>query len=107
MLYSPLISCDVSVTEQIHLSGYANEVGESFRPIFPRKYVQASYAVAVAYTIGDTVDKSYKKYKVCIKVYLVFITQPLYFYIVTKKVLLLFWVLSLSFFLFWDHDTGI
>ncbi|XP_075983522.1 mitochondrial fission process protein 1 [Anticarsia gemmatalis] len=40
--------------------GYANEVGESFRPIVSAKAVRASYAVAFAYTLGDTADKSYK-----------------------------------------------
>ncbi|KAJ8712909.1 hypothetical protein PYW08_008213 [Mythimna loreyi] len=43
--------------------GYANEVGESFRPIFSKNVVRASYAVAFGYTLADTVDKSFKSYK--------------------------------------------
>lgn len=40
--------------------GYTNEVGESFRPIIPVKVVRASYGVAFAYVLADTVDKSIK-----------------------------------------------
>lgn len=40
--------------------GYANEVGESFRPIVPVKVVRASYGVAFAYVLADTADKSWK-----------------------------------------------
>lgn len=64
-LYSPFIPCDIMITEQVHVSGYANEVGESFRPIFSKSVVQASYAVAIGYTVADTVDKSYKSHQVC------------------------------------------
>ncbi|NXC41160.1 MTFP1 protein, partial [Penelope pileata] len=37
--------------------GYANEVGESFRPIVPVVAVWASYGVATAYVTADAVDK--------------------------------------------------
>ncbi|KAJ8711245.1 hypothetical protein PYW07_008487 [Mythimna separata] len=43
--------------------GYANEVGESFRPMVSRNVVRGSYAVAFGYTVADTVDKSYKAHK--------------------------------------------
>ncbi|CAK4646639.1 hypothetical protein LEN26_020056 [Aphanomyces euteiches] len=41
--------------------GYANELGESFRPLFPR-LVAPSYAVAMAYVLGDTYDKGQQAY---------------------------------------------
>ncbi|XP_047538643.1 mitochondrial fission process protein 1 [Vanessa atalanta] len=40
--------------------GYANEVGESFRSLVSVKVVRASYAVAFAYVLADTGDKSWK-----------------------------------------------
>lgn len=42
--------------------GYANEVGESFRPIVP-KLVVPSYAVSFAYVCADTLDKTKKEFK--------------------------------------------
>ena len=44
---------------KVRYLGYANEVGEAFRPIAPR-LVRPSYAVAFAYVFGDTYDKSTK-----------------------------------------------
>jgi fission process protein 1 len=37
--------------------GYANEVGEAFRPIIPRSVVISTYLVAIGYAAADTVDK--------------------------------------------------
>ncbi|NXW48859.1 MTFP1 protein, partial [Nyctiprogne leucopyga] len=37
--------------------GYANEVGESFRPLVPVQVVWASYGVATAYVTADAIDK--------------------------------------------------
>ncbi|NXG59698.1 MTFP1 protein, partial [Hemiprocne comata] len=37
--------------------GYANEVGESFRPLVPVSLVWASYGVATAYVTADAIDK--------------------------------------------------
>lgn len=42
--------------------GYANELGESFRPIVPRA-VLPSYCVAFAYVLGDTGDKATKAWR--------------------------------------------
>ncbi|KAG6623181.1 Mitochondrial fission process protein 1 [Phytophthora cinnamomi] len=42
--------------------GYANELGESFRPIVPRLVVP-SYLFAFGYVLGDTVDKASKAHK--------------------------------------------
>ena len=40
--------------------GYANEVGEAFRPLVPAWCVPASYGVAITYVVADTVDKTRK-----------------------------------------------
>ena len=45
----------------VRLLGYANEVGESFRHIFPRM-VGPSYVVAFGYTFADVADKGYLQY---------------------------------------------
>ena len=37
----------------VRLLGYANEVGESFRPLVPRSAVLSTYAVATAYVATD------------------------------------------------------
>jgi fission process protein 1 len=37
----------------VRLLGYANELGESFRPLVPRPVVLSSYAVASAYVVTD------------------------------------------------------
>lgn len=50
-----------------HIPGYANEIGESFRPVIPVQYVNLSYAVAIAYVLADCADKTYKKYEVCMR----------------------------------------
>lgn len=44
----------------LRYAGYANEVGEAFRPLVPPWVVPASYAVAIAYVSADTIDKSKK-----------------------------------------------
>lgn len=43
--------------------GYSNELGESFRPLIDKKYVHASYALAIGYVFCDTFDKSIKEYQ--------------------------------------------
>ena len=40
----------------IRYLGYANELGESFRPLYP-KLVAPSYAISFGYVALDTVDK--------------------------------------------------
>lgn len=44
--------------------GYANEVGESFRPLIPKKIVNLSYGIAISYVIADCTDKTIKTYRV-------------------------------------------
>lgn len=46
------------------ISGYANEVGEAFRPLIPKYLVNASYAVSISYALADCADKTYKEYTV-------------------------------------------
>ena len=46
----------------MRLLGYTNEVGESFRYVFP-KGVVPSYAIAFAYVLADTQDKANKQYR--------------------------------------------
>jgi len=40
--------------------GYANEVGEAFRPLVPVELVYISYVAAISYILADTIDKSRK-----------------------------------------------
>lgn len=47
-----------------NILGYANEVGEAFRPFIGSRWVKFSYAVATAYVIADAVDKTVIAYKV-------------------------------------------
>ena len=53
---------DIWRDSPVRLLGYANEVGESFRYIFPRM-VTPSYVLAFAYTFGDVQDKGWKTYQ--------------------------------------------
>lgn len=55
---------DVFRDTAVRYCGYANEVGESFRPLVPKSVVHFSYAVAIVYVIGDCVDKTIKTYQV-------------------------------------------
>ena len=45
--------------------GYANEVGEAFRPLVHVNWVRLSYGIASAYVLADTLDKTLKMSKVC------------------------------------------
>ena len=42
--------------------GYANEVGEAFRPIVPTSVVWFSYVVSSGYVVADTIHKGLKVY---------------------------------------------
>jgi len=46
----------------LRYAGYANEVGEAFRPLVPAWVVPASYGVAITYVLADTVDKTLKAF---------------------------------------------
>jgi mitochondrial fission process protein 1 len=50
---------DIFRDTPVRFLGYANEVGEAFRPIFP-KFVTPSYGVAFAYVAADAFDKTLK-----------------------------------------------
>lgn len=51
---------DIYRDTPLRLLGYANEVGEAFRALVSVKWVMASYGVASAYVLADTVDKAGK-----------------------------------------------
>ncbi|XP_059054815.1 mitochondrial fission process protein 1 [Achroia grisella] len=51
---------DIFRDSWVRYLGYSNEVGESFRPVLPVSVVRASYGVAFAYVLTDTVDKGWK-----------------------------------------------
>ncbi|XP_044764193.1 mitochondrial fission process protein 1 [Coccinella septempunctata] len=54
---------DIYKDTPLRLLGYANEVGESFRHIIGRKWVNFSYGIATLYVIADTIDKTWKSYE--------------------------------------------
>ncbi|XP_037918382.1 mitochondrial fission process protein 1-like isoform X2 [Hermetia illucens] len=43
--------------------GYANEVGEAFRPLIPRSIVRLSYGVAIGYVLADVGSKTKETYE--------------------------------------------
>mmetsp|Transcript_47664 Transcript_47664/g.58602 ORF Transcript_47664/g.58602 Transcript_47664/m.58602 type:complete len:168 (-) Transcript_47664:146-649(-) len=53
-------SVDIFRDTKVRYLGYANEVGESFRPLIPKYIVNGSYAVAFGYVFADSMDKMYK-----------------------------------------------
>ena len=54
---------DIYRDTPLRLLGYANEVGEAFRALIHVRWVKASYGVASAYVLADTVDKAKKMSK--------------------------------------------
>ena len=52
-LFSTSKDVDIWRDTPVRLLGYTNEVGESFRYVFPRGVIP-SYAVAFAYVLADT-----------------------------------------------------
>lgn len=42
----------------LRFAGYANEVGEAFRPLVNHRWVMGSYACSMAYVVGDTYHKT-------------------------------------------------
>ncbi|EKX51635.1 hypothetical protein GUITHDRAFT_85038 [Guillardia theta CCMP2712] len=51
---------DVFKDTPVRFLGYANELGESFRPVVPRSWVTASYVLAGSYVLADTTHKSWE-----------------------------------------------
>ncbi|CAM9732026.1 unnamed protein product [Ectocarpus sp. 6 AP-2014] len=51
---------DIFRDTALRYMGYANEVGEAFRPLIPAFAVVASYGVAIAYVSADAVSKGFK-----------------------------------------------
>ena len=56
------VQVDVFKDTPLRYLGYANELGESLGPVYPR-LVAPSYAVAFAYVGGDTLDKAYRSHQ--------------------------------------------
>ena len=52
---------DVFRDTPLRYFGYANEVGEAFRPIYPR-FVTPSYGIAFAYVGADSLTKTWTAY---------------------------------------------
>lgn len=48
---------DIYRDSPLRFLGYANEVGEAFRPLVPVELVYFSYFAAISYILADTVDK--------------------------------------------------
>ena len=48
---------DIYRDSPLRYLGYANEVGEAFRPLVPVEIVYVSYVLAITYILADTVDK--------------------------------------------------
>ena len=61
MAESPPKNYDMYRDSPLRYLGYANELGESFRPILPRLVVP-SYLLSFAYVTADTYDKAAKEY---------------------------------------------
>ncbi|XP_076375863.1 mitochondrial fission process protein 1 [Megalopta genalis] len=53
---------DVFRDTPVRYLGYANEVGEAFRPIVHSSIVWLSYAVSAGYVVADTVHKGWTQY---------------------------------------------
>ena len=56
--YSTSKEVDYFRETSVRYLGYANEVGESFAPLYP-KFVRPSYGIAFAYVGADTIYKTY------------------------------------------------
>lgn len=54
---------DIYRDTPLRLLGYANEVGEAFRPQIHVNWVRLSYGIASMYVLADTVDKTFKMSK--------------------------------------------
>ena len=51
---------DIYRDSLLRYCGYANEVGEAFRPLVPVEVVYFSYVIAITYILADSVDKGKK-----------------------------------------------
>ncbi|CAH0758454.1 unnamed protein product [Diatraea saccharalis] len=54
--------CDIFRDTWVRYLGYANEVGEAFRPVVPSALVRFSYGLAFSYVVADTMDKGVKMF---------------------------------------------
>jgi len=51
---------DVYRDSLVRYCGYANEVGESFRPLVKPMFVHGTYGISIAYCMADSYDKAMK-----------------------------------------------
>ncbi|KAL5275769.1 MTFP1.2 family protein [Megaselia abdita] len=54
---------DIYRDTYIRYLGYANEVGEAFRPLVHKQIVNLSYGVSISYVLADAFDKATKEHK--------------------------------------------
>jgi hypothetical protein len=57
---------DVFKDSTLRFAGYANEVGEAFRPIIPKQLVLFTYGVAFVYGTADAGHKGTTTYQVSV-----------------------------------------
>ena len=51
---------DIFRDSNVRYLGYANEVGESFRPLVHVNFVRFTYVIASGYVVADSMDKMYR-----------------------------------------------
>lgn len=66
---------DIFKDTSLRFLGYTNEVGEAFRSLIPRPLVNATYAIAAAYALSDSVHKGHATYNVYLVVGLLWVTD--------------------------------
>lgn len=54
---------NIRLLKNLNFAGYANEIGESFRPVISKVFVHLSYAIAICYVLAECGDKSSKIYQ--------------------------------------------
>ena len=54
---------DVFRDTWVRYLGYANEVGEAFRPLIDPMFVKASYVVSTGYVCADAIDKASRAHR--------------------------------------------
>ena len=55
---------DVYKDSPLRFAGYANELGEAFRPLIPKTLVYVTYGIAFGYGMADAYDKGTSTHQV-------------------------------------------
>lgn len=58
---------DIFRDTYVRYLGYSNEIGEAFRPLVSRTFVNSTYVLATGYVLADTYTKAASVYKVKLK----------------------------------------